>query len=209
MALSIWVATLLVYVAFRLWYDGLRKPLTAEEVEEYTRLFEQRAGAGASDEVDLAVMRKFLEEDDGKEFIMMNLLQYNPSPMKHPDTGQDAQAGSILQEYFRPFMGQVMRRAGHPVIAGRAVGGYLDAWNTPPDPGWHGAGLIRYRSRRDIVELSLASAKFPDLHKYKVAALKQTIAFPTQTQMGLYASPRVTVAMALALAATWLQLALT
>ena len=207
MALSIWVATLLVYVAFRLWYDGLRKPLTAEEVEEYTRLFEERDGAG--DEVDLAVMRKFLEEDDGKEFIMMNLLQYNPSPMKHPDTGQDVRAESILQEYFRPFMGQVIRRAGHPVIAGRAVGGYLDAWNTPPDPGWHGAGLIRYRSRRDIIELSLASAKFQDLHKYKVAALKQTIAFPTQTQMGLYASPRVTVAMALALAAALLQLALT
>ncbi|MDC0363113.1 hypothetical protein OAN12_08735 [Halioglobus sp.] len=207
MALLIWVITLLVYLVFRLWYDGLRKPLTAEEVEEYTRLFEQRAGAG--DEVDLAVMRKFLEEDDGKEFIMMNLLQYNPSPMKHPDTGQDAQADSILQEYFRPFMGRVIRRAGHPVIAGRAVGGYLDAWNTPPDPGWHGAGLIRYRSRRDIIELSLASAKFQDLHKYKLAALKQTIAFPIQTQMGLYASPRVTVAMALALAAALLQLTLT
>jgi len=207
MALLIWVITLLVYLAFRLWYDGLRKPLTAEEVEKYTRLFEQHAGAG--DEVDLAVMRKFLEEDDGKEFIMMNLLQYNPSPMKHPDTGQDAQADSILQEYFRPFMGRVIRRAGHPVIAGRAVGGYLDAWNTPPDPGWHGAGLIRYRSRRDIIELSLASAKFQDLHKYKLAALKQTIAFPTQTQMGLYASPRVTVAMALALAAALLQLTLT
>ena len=40
MALSIWVTTLLVYVVFRLWYDGLRKPLTAKEVEEYTRLFE-------------------------------------------------------------------------------------------------------------------------------------------------------------------------
>jgi hypothetical protein len=206
MIFSIWVITVLLYVVFRLWYDGLRKPLTAEEVEEYTRLLEERDGAG--DEVDLAVMRKFLEEDDGKEFIMMNLLQYNPSPMKHPDTGRDARAESILQEYFKPFMGQVIRRAGHPVIAGRAVGGYLDAWNTPPDPGWHGAGLIRYRSRRDIIELSLASTKFQDLHKYKVAALKQTISFPTQIQMGLYASPRVTVAMALALAAALLQLAL-
>lgn len=206
MSISIWAIALLIYLVFRLWYDGLRKPLTAAEVEEYTRLFEERAGA--DDEVDLAVMRKFLEEDDGKEFIMMNLLQYNPSPMKHPDTGLDAQAESILQEYFRPFMGQVIRRAGHPVIAGRAVGGYLDAWNTPPDPGWHGAGLIRYRSRRDIIELSLASAKFQDLHKYKFAALKQTISFPTQTQMGLYASPRVTVALVLALVAALLQLAL-
>jgi len=206
MAIAIWVGALLAYLAFRLWYDGLRKPLTAEEVEEYTRLLEQREDFDA---LDLAVMRKFLEEDDGKEFIMMNLLQFNPSPMKHPDTGQDARADSVLQEYFRPFMGQVVRRAGHPVITGRAVGGYLDAWNTPPDPGWHAAGLVRYRSRRDCIELSLASERFQEIHKYKIAALKQTFAFPAQTQMSLYASPRVTVAMALALAAAFLQLIIT
>ena len=206
MVVAIWVVALLAYLAFRLWYDGLRKPLTAEEVEEYTRLLEQREDFDA---LDLAVMRKFLEEDDGKEFIMMNLLQFNPSPMKHPDTGQDARADSVLQEYFRPFMGQVVRRAGHPVITGRAVGGYLDAWNTPPDPGWHAAGLVRYRSRRDCIELSLASERFQEIHKYKIAALKQTFAFPAQTQMSLYASPRVTVAMALALAAAFLQLIIT
>ena len=206
MVIAIWLLALLAYLAFRLWYDGLRKPLTAEEVEEYARLLEQR---GDFDALDQAVMRKFLEEDDGKEFIMMNLLQFNPSPMKHPDTGQDARADSVLQEYFRPFMGQVVRRAGHPVIAGRAVGGYLDAWNTPPDPGWHAVGLIRYRSRRDCIELSLASEKFREIHKYKIAALKQTFAFPAQTQMSLYASPRVTVAMALALAAAFSQLILT
>ena len=205
MAITISVGALVAYLTFRLWYDGLRKPLTAKEIEEYARLLEQRAEVDA---VDLAVMRKFLEEDDGKDLIMVNLLQFNPSPMKHPDTGQDAQADAVLQEYFRPFMGQVLRRAGHPVITGRAVGGYLDAWNTPPDPGWHAAGLIRYRSRRDVIELSLANAEFQELHKYKVAALKQTISFPTHTIMSLYASPRVTVAMALALAAALLQLVL-
>ena len=206
MTIAIWGSALLAYVAFRLWYDGLRKPLTANEVEQYTGLLEQRTDVDA---VDLEVMRKFLEEDDGKDFIMVNLLQFNPSPMKHPDTGQDARADSVLQEYFKPFMGQVMRRAGHPVVATRAVGGYLDAWNTPPDPGWHAAGLIRYRSRRDCIELSLANAEFQDLHKYKVAALKQTFAFPSRTNISFYASPRVTVAMVLALAAALLQIALT
>jgi hypothetical protein len=205
MAIAIWVGALLAYLAFRLWYDGSRKPLTPREVEEYTRLLEKRADVDA---LDLAVMRKFLEEDDGKDFIMVNLLQFNPSPIRHPDTGQDAQAAAVLQEYFRPFMGQVMRRAGHPVLSTRAVGGYLDAWNTPPDPGWHAAGLVRYRSRRDCIELSLASEGFQALHKYKVAALKQTFAFPSRTHMSFYASPRVTVALVLALASALLQLAL-
>lgn len=206
MFIAIWVVALLAYLAFRLWYDGLRKPLTAEEVENYMRLLEQREDF---DVPALAVIRKFLEKDDGKEFIMMNLLQFNSSPIKHPDTGQDARADSVLQKYFRPFMGQVLRRAGHPVITGRAVGGYLEAWNTPSDPGWHAAGLIRYRSRRDFVELSFANSVFHDIHKYKIAALKQTFAFPAQAQINLYVSPRGTVAMALALAAAVLQLLLT
>jgi hypothetical protein len=205
MAIAIWVGALLLYLAFRFWYDGPRKPLTAEEVQKYTQLLEQRADVDAMDQ---AVMRKFLEEDDGKNFIMVNLLQFHRSPIKHPDTGRDVQADSVLQEYFRPFMGQVMRRAGHPVLSTRAVGGYLDAWNTPPDPGWHAAGLVRYRSRRDCIELSLASAEFQQLHKYKVAALKQTFAFPSRTLMSFYASPRVTVALVLALAAALLQLTL-
>jgi hypothetical protein len=206
MFIAIWVTALLAYLAFRLWYDGLRKPLTAEDVGKYMRLLEQSDNFDAT---DLAVMKEFLEKDDGKEFIMVNLLQFNASPVKHPDTGRDARADSVLQEYFKPFMGQVVRRAGHPVITGRAVGGYLEAWNTPSDPGWHAAGLIRYRSRRDFVELSFANSKFQDIHKYKIAALKQTFAFPSQTQMNLYASPRVTVAMALALLAATLQLIFT
>jgi len=119
MAIAIWVGALLLYLAFRFWYDGPRKPLTADEVEKYMRLLEQRADVDAQ---DLAVMRKFLEEDDGKDFIMVNLLQFHRSPIKHPDTGRDVQADSVLQEYFRPFMGQVMRRAGHPVLSTRAVG---------------------------------------------------------------------------------------
>ncbi|QFU76632.1 hypothetical protein EY643_13740 [Halioglobus maricola] len=205
MITAIWMVALAIYLAFRLWYDGLRKPLSVAEVEKYTRLLEQSEELDAT---DLAVMKKFLEKDDGREFIMVNLLQFNASPIKHPDTGQDARADAVLQEYFRPFMGRVVRRAGHPVITSRAVGGYLDGWNTPSDPGWHAAGLIRYRSRRDFVELSFASSSFQDIHKYKIAALQQTFAFPAQSQVNLYASPRVTVAMVLALAAMILQLIL-
>ncbi len=205
MTVTIWVLAALAYLAFRLWYDGPNKPLTSKEVEGYVRLLEEREDAAAE---DIAVMRRFLEEDDGKEFIMVNLVQFNPSPMKHPDTGENVQANAVLQEYFKPFMAKVMRRAGHPVIAAHAVGGYLDAWNTPANPGWHLAGLIRYRSRRDCVELSFASSEFKEIHKYKIAAMKQTFAFPSQTQMNLYASPRVTVAMGLALVGSLVQLVL-
>ena len=46
---------------------------------------------------------------------------------------------------------------------------------------------------------------FDGIHKYKIAALKQTFAFPAKTQTALYASPRLTVALVLALFASLLQ----
>jgi len=72
----------------------------------------------------------------------------------------------------------------------------------------YAARLVRYRSRRDAMLASLASLEFDDIHKYKIAALKQTFAVPTQIQVALYASPRVTVALVLALGAALLQMAL-
>lgn len=208
MNIGIWIGTLLLYLAFRLWYDGLRKPLTPSEIEHFTEILEKRAGDGL-DKQDIAVVRSFMEEDDGKEFIMVNLVAFNPSPVTHPDTGKNVSAPRLLQEYFVPLMKTLLRRAGHPVFTSQVIGGYLDAWNTPPDPGWHAAGLVRYRSRRDAMLASFASPAFDAIHKYKIAAIKQTFAFPSKPLVGgFYASPRITVALVLALVAALLQLIL-
>ena len=207
MMISIWVAALVVYLTFRLWYDGLGKPLTPDEIAHFSAVFQESADNGLSTG-EAATLRRFMEEDDGREFIMGNLVEFNPSAMTHPDTGRDIKASALLTEYTQPFMAKILRRAGHPVIAGQAVGGYLDAWNTPEDPRWHMAGLVRYRSRRDVILLSFANAEFAEIHKYKIAAIKQTFAFPMQMRVALYASPRVTVALLLALGAALLQLVL-
>lgn len=201
MAVLIWILAALIYLLFRLWYDGRGKPLAPEEIERFSGLIKDQAEDGANEQY-LEVVRRFMQEDDGREFVMVNLVEFNESPVVHPDTAKDIKAATLLQEYTKPFIGKILRRAAHPVIAGRGVGGYLDAWNTPPDPGWHMAGLVRYRSRRDAIELSLADPAFAAIHKYKIAAMKQTFAFPMKTQVGLYASPRFTVALVLALGAS-------
>lgn len=205
MIIAIWVGALVAYLAFRLWYDGVGKPLTPDEIAHFLQIIQSSGDEGLS-AGEVATLRKFMEEDDGKEFIMVNLIEFNASPVTHPDTGRDINAPALLAEYTKPFMGKILRRAGHPVIAGQGVGGYLDAWNTPQDPGWHMAGLVRYRSRRDVIVLSLADPAFAAIHKYKIAAMKQTFAFPVRTRVALYASPRVTVALVLALGAALLHL---
>ena len=44
-----------------------------------------------------------MEEDDGKEFVMVNMVELFPSPVKHPDTGKDISTPKLLNEYFLPF----------------------------------------------------------------------------------------------------------
>lgn len=206
MVLTVWIVALILYLVFRLWYDGLKQPLTKEELEHFTKILQERADEFTEDE--LATMGRFMEDDDGEEFIMVNLVEFNDSPVMHPETGEGVRAPDLLTEYTKPFMASILRSACHPVIAGRGVGGYLDAWNTPPDPGWHMAGLVRYRSRRDVLRLSFGNPEFQGIHKYKIAAMKQTYAFPMQKHVALYASPRLTVALVLALSAALMQIAI-
>src|SRR5210317_499724 len=100
MGIAIWILAALVYLAFRLWYDGLGKPLTPDEIEHYLQLIRDRAEHGL-DSQDIVVIRKFMQEDDGREFIMVNLIEFNASPVTHPDTGRDISAPELLTEYTK------------------------------------------------------------------------------------------------------------
>ncbi|MEN8723801.1 MAG: hypothetical protein ABF335_13050 [Alphaproteobacteria bacterium] len=206
-ALMIWGAALVAYIVFRLWYDNWRGPLKPAEIADFLEIAKQMPDAQSPDgDQFVARMKKTMEEDDGKEFLMVNLLKFNPSPVTHPDTGAQMPAGQLLQEYSKPFIGGLLKRAGHPAIVTRATGGYVEAQNTPADPGWHTMGMVRYRSRRDAMRAAL-NPEFGRIHPYKLAALDQTFAFPTTPMVAFYLHPRVSVALILALVAALVNLA--
>ena len=149
---------------------------------------------------DRAVLREFLEADDGKEFVMCNLVKLFPHPVAHPFTGESMAAQELLQQYVKKFIGVLLSGGGHPVVASRKVAGYIDAWNAPPDPGWSIAGMMRYRSRRDMMILA-TNEKFLKAHPFKHAAVQQTFSFPTQVVAEMVLRPRSAVGLVLALAA--------
>jgi hypothetical protein len=150
-------------------------------------------------------MRGFLESDDGGEFYMVNLIRLQPDPVRPPDGGAPAPAARVLQGYAGPFMRALFRRGGHPALGGQAAAGYLEAWGVEKNPGWTMAGIIRYRSRRDLIELA-SSPAFAPIHLFKNAAIANTLAFPIAPAR-LFFSPRVVAALALALAAALVTLA--
>jgi hypothetical protein len=201
-ALWIWLAASAIYLGFRVWYDGWRRPLRFEEIETY---LERLQASDFADSEGVEILRHFMEDDDGREFVMLNLVRLNPEPAPHPTTGEPTPAGELLRGYLDTFLPQLLRRAGHPLLQARKVGGYVDAWNVEPDPGWSFMGYMRYRSRRDLMELATAPA-FLAAHPFKAAAMPKTFSFPTQPMLSLYAGPRVWVGLVLALVAAVIHL---
>ncbi|MEX2207104.1 MAG: hypothetical protein WEF50_12820 [Myxococcota bacterium] len=202
-ALSIWLTAGLVYGGFRLWYDNLRGKLRADEIERFVDALRGTPGAEVN---DLDTIRRFFEADDGREFYMLNLVKIAPGEVPHPKTGTPTRAGALMREYARGFLPVLIRRGGHPALHAAKVGGYIDAWNVPPDPGWTLVGLTRYRSRRDMAELA-TDPRFTVAHPFKLAAIPVTASFPTRPGFALSLGPRVWVALVLALIAALLQLA--
>ena len=196
--LWIWGTAAIVYALFISWYFNWSGPLTETEIEEsLATLAEQRDVP----ESRLKMLRKFLEEDDGDEFLMQNLIRFNSGNIVHPSTGQPASAYEVLDSYNRPFISALFRRAGHPVIVSNKVGGYIEAWNLDAATDWELVASMRYRSRRDMIELVL-DPQFEDIHEFKTAALQQTGAFPVHTQMSLYLTPKIYVPILILLFAT-------
>ena len=200
----VWSSAALLYVAFRLWYDGFRRrPLTMAEVDDYMKRVEQSTIESASDRAEL---RRFLEEDDGKEFVMLNLVKLHAEPVAHPTSGVRMPARKLIQDYMADFLPSLIRRGGVPLLQARKVGPYIDSWDVPPDPDWTIVGYMRYRSRRDLMKLSI-DPRFQDGHGYKHAAIAMTSSFPTQPRTIGFMGPRVWVALVLALSAALVQIA--
>ena len=190
-----WLLALIAYGLFLAWYQNWRPPLNENEVRQY------RARLDASpmaEHGDVDVLADFLAGDDGRPFVMVNLIKLAREPVPDPETGMPRAAADLLDEYTRVFLGAALRRASHPVLVAGKVGGYVDAWNVEADPGWTALGLVRYRSRRDLAELVLMDG-VDAAHDYKIAAMPATLAFPSQIRMGLLLGPQVWVGLLLAL----------
>ena len=66
--LTLWLVPLAIYLVFCVWYTNLVGPLTEQEITELVAQFENN-GVPA-DRIDN--LRRFMEEDTGRQFIMIN-----------------------------------------------------------------------------------------------------------------------------------------
>jgi len=186
-AITIWGIALILYTLFWFWYVGLRRKITPEEVEATMALF---AKNNTWNDTQRENMRNFLANDDGRDFVMVNLVLLN-RPQR--------ESRKQLDSYQKVFLGQLLRKAGHPVLVAMAASGNIENVACDQDEGWGAAGMIRYRSRRDLMEILPATIGSAH-HGLKLAALERTFAFPASPWF-LFGGPKLLAPALIALVA--------
>jgi hypothetical protein len=190
----LWVVPTVVYAAFFAWYTNLGGPMTDDEIAAAVERLQARGG----DPLSVERVRRFMEQDTGSQFIMVNMIDAAEHPPDLPATGPGAGAAALMAHYMEHMYPALLRRACHPVFAGTVVGEAMDLTGIAGAEHWTQAALMRYRSRRDMIEIATDPA-FGDRHEFKLAALDKTIAVPVETQIYL-SDPRWLLALVLLLA---------
>lgn len=171
---TISVALLALYAGFFLWYTPWGGPLSEEEIEQYVEAY---ASGGETDADELLRLRRFLEEDTGGDFVMVNVIELQEPPLPVAGVEPGDSASDVLAKYMEYMWPALLRRACHPVLAGSAAADALDLWGLDGARTWSQGAAMRYRSRRDMMEIS-THPEFDGRHGFKIAAMKKTVAFP-------------------------------
>lgn len=194
----IWLVCSAIYLLFFSWYTSFKGPLTEAEIEQYMTFFQDEAADATPER--LANLRRFMQEDTGDDFVMVNVIDMYDQPLAVPGVEASDSSDDVLNKYMQYMYPALFARASHPVLFGEAASSALDLMNAPDMHKWtRGAGM-RYRSRRDMLEIS-TNPEFSGAHEFKVAAMAKTIAFPIDPWLQL-GDPRLILGLFLAFLAS-------
>ena len=199
LALAIAIPLLAVYGLFLVWYGGSGQPLSPAEIDQFIK----ELGALTTDEAVLQELQTLIAGDDGKEFVMQNLVRYRPKALYPPgyDYGDDPRAAD--RRYGKAVIGPLLRNGSLILFIAKRTGTFIEPEGAD---AWHYVAMVRYRSRRDFLRFALETQR-DDIFVHKWAALEKTHVFPVKPMISLF-PVRFIAASALALVGSALFLAL-
>ncbi len=180
--MKIWASLIIIYLGFFFWYTDLGGKLDSEEIDFFLEKLQENNSDLDSDMYES--IKNFMENDSGRQFLMVNNVDIDEDPEDVEGAEPGESAESLLGRYMEHMYSQLLKRACHPVFAGKAVWTAMDIIGIEGAENWDQAALMRYKSRRAFMEI----ATHPDMfgkHQFKIAALEKTIAYPVETQLYL------------------------
>ena len=195
------LVVLLVYGAFLAWYGGNGRKMSATEASLLLSRLQSRAGAGDTDVAQgriLPYLRTLIESDDGKEFYMLYLMQMRE---KEQSASGSLDADARNNSRILPVL---LRHGNVPVFVGEPQGHFIH--DAKADFDWHRVVLVRFRSRRDMLNMMGEIAGKP-IGVLRWSAIEHQQVVPMQARLSLV-FVRALVAFLLALLGLLLHLLL-
>jgi hypothetical protein len=194
-SLLIGLALAALYLVFLFWYGGRGAPLTQTEIDQALGQLEG-GSTHTADPASLEQLRTVLSHDDGREFVMHNLVRWRSKALYPPGSpyGDDVRAAD--KRYGRAIVWPLIKRAGVVMMIARNAGRFIDDGQSLP---WTYVAMVRYRSRRDFLRFVVETEQ-REVFVHKWAAIEHTHVFPVQPIISLF-GVRLMAGMALCLAA--------
>lgn len=173
----LWLVSTAIYALFFAWYTDFGGPLTDDEIGTLIGNMEARGG----DPETIAFIEQFARNDTGRQFLMVNSIDYreNPPDTKGAEPGESAE--ELMNRYMAHMIPALLSRASHPIYMGNVVYPSVDVVGIEGAEHWDMGAIFRYRSRRALLEI-ITNPEFAGEHHFKIAALEKTIAYPTETR---------------------------
>lgn len=208
-SLALLAAILALFVLWVWRKQEPRRPLTAAEIDKYCTVIAARFPVpdGQDPAAWVARVRRFAENDDGRDIYMLNLLRYHETMAKGPAPagsfpGTPHEANRIYEANAKPIL---MKSGAFPIFAGKvedlnAVGG-----PDPAEDNWTRVLVVHYPSRRHFLDL-LSDPKYLTKADFKSYAMhmalvpvKRELVIPDFRQLAIFGAVIVFLLVA------WLQ----
>ena len=189
--LAIALPLVLLYVAFWLWYGGNGQRMSPEEIEEALNQL-RSSDLGHDNAAEVEDVRQLLASDDGKEFVMQNLVRYRAKALYPEGTNYSDDPREADKRYGKSIIGDLLRYGNVVIFIARKSGDFVRPEGAD---AWHYVAMVRYRSRRDFVRFAIR-ANQADKFMHKWAAIEKTHVFPVKPLISLFAV-RTLVALSL------------
>jgi hypothetical protein len=189
--LSVFLPLLMLYLAFWRWYGGNGQPMSREEIEDALQKLRSTDPLHNNEE-EIENVMQLLASDDGKEFVMQNLVRYRPKAL-YPEGhhfGDDPREAD--KRYGKSIIGDLLRYGNLVIFIARKTGDFVKPEGAD---AWHYVAMVRYRSRRDFVRFA-TRANQAEKFMHKWAAIEKTHVFPVKPIISLVAV-RTLVALSL------------
>ncbi len=179
---AIFVPLALLYLVFWLWYGGNGQPMSPQEIEEALHKLRSTDPTYDNSE-EIEDVRQLLMSDDGKEFVMQNLVRYRAKALYPEGSHFSDDPREADKRYGKSIMGDLLRYGNLLIFIARKSGDFVKPEGAD---AWHYVAMVRYRSRRDFVRFA-TRANQADKFMHKWAAIEKTHVFPVKPLISLFA----------------------